>query len=187
MTKPLMTADYARQYWLRTSMVYGTLLYTINEIVAGHGLEENEDPTRIERPDGTSIQPLKHTAEPIHAIRDPGKFILGKLAFGPRALNTMLLETQWPGGPPLKDKTIAGKAAVIGESMLPFQAGAAINAPEGDGVKRAVGSTLGILEYGQPQNPATVAKRREDKRFERRRAEEKRRRKELDRELGRSK
>ena len=50
-----------------------TLLNVFNMMTANRPIWENKDPTRIEFPDGTSMQAMKHAMEPYHWISDPDK------------------------------------------------------------------------------------------------------------------
>lgn len=186
LVKPLTSADYARQYQLRTAMTYLTLINVINYAASGHFLWDNEDKTRIEYPDGTSLQPMKHAAEPAHWIADPVGTFANKMGFLPKAAWIALSGDAYAGthAPKLKDQSILGKSAAIAQQAAPFQVQAATSAPEGQGAKRAVLGTLGFSTYGQATTPDRAATRRENKRHERRNAEEKRKRREMELELG---
>lgn len=153
--KPLTSADHARVYQLRTALTYLTVVDTINKAVSGHHIwdPEQKDPTRIEFPDGTSIQPFKHAAEPVHWVKDPGKQLANKLAFGPKTAATWLFNLEYAGpfAPKMKDPSVGHKAVKTLESVLPFQVQTAIEAPPGKAAERAALGTLGFPEYGVPK------------------------------------
>jgi DNA polymerase III delta prime subunit len=146
--KPKLEADFARQYQLRNAMIYATVLNGINNITSGHDIWENKDPTRIEFRDGTSMQLAKHSMEAIHWSMDPLKTVTNKIGFIPRAAIIATTGTV-PGLGPLKDKSLAGKAAAIAKTAVPFQVQSAMTAPTGEEAKRAILGTLGLPVYGK--------------------------------------
>jgi hypothetical protein len=146
--KPKLEADFARQYQLRNAMIYATVLNGINNITSGHDIWENKDPTRIEFRDGTSMQLAKHSMEAIHWSMDPLKTVTNKIGFIPRAAIIATTGTV-PGLGPLKDKSLAGKAAAIAKTAIPFQVQSAMTAPTGEEAKRAILGTLGLPVYGK--------------------------------------
>jgi hypothetical protein len=145
---PKVEADFARQYQLRNAMIYATVLNGINNWTSGHDIWENKDPTRIEFRDGTSMQLAKHSMEAIHWVKDPLKTLTNKLGFIPRAA-IIATTGAIPGLGPMKDKSALAKAKAIGQTAVPFQAQAAISAPQGEGAKRALLGTLGLPLYGK--------------------------------------
>ena len=151
MVNPTTKADYARLYQFKTALLYFTLLNAINMVTANRPIWENKDPTRIEFPDGTSMQAMKHAMEPYHWLSDPVSTLSNKLGFLPKAAITGLtgLEYASPYAPKLVDPSLANRAGVIAKSALPFQISAAVNAPEGEGVSRAVSGTMGFPIYGK--------------------------------------
>lgn len=151
MVNPTTKADYARLYQFKTALLYFTLLNAINMVTANRPIWENKDPTRIEFPDGTSMQAMKHAMEPYHWLSDPVSTLTNKLGFLPKAAITGLtgLEYASPYAPKLVDPSLANRAGVIAKSALPFQISAAVNAPEGEGVSRAVSGTMGFPIYGK--------------------------------------
>lgn len=159
LANPTKAADFARLYQLRTALTYLTLIDGINYAVSGHHLWDNRDPTRIEFPDGTSIQPMKHAAEPYHWVSDPSKQLANKLGFLPKAAAIGLggVEYLSPNAPKMRDTSAGARAKRIAEQALPFQASSAISAPPGKGLERAVMGTLGFPSYGTPKSPAQQA------------------------------
>jgi hypothetical protein len=150
MINPTTKADYARLYQFKTAMLYLTLLNVINNMTAGRNVWDNKDPTRIEWPDGTSMQAMKHAMEPYHWIAAPDKTLANKLGFIPKAAITTIAGTEYasPNAPKLVDMSLTGRLKAVGQSALPFQIQAAAGAPEGEGVKRALLGTAGFPVYG---------------------------------------
>jgi hypothetical protein len=151
MATPSTKADYARLYQFKTALTYLTLINGINLAVSGRNVWENKDPTRIEYPDGTSMQAMKHAMEPYHWISDPDKTLTNKLGFVPKAVAVGVtgLEYASPYAPKLLDPSAVNRAKAIASMALPFQVSAAISAPKGEGVNRALLGTIGLPVYGQ--------------------------------------
>jgi len=151
MATPSTKADYARLYQFKTALTYLTLINGINLAVSGRNVWENKDPTRIEYPDGTSMQAMKHAMEPYHWIADPDKTLTNKLGFVPKAVAVGItgLEYASPYAPKMLDPSAVNRAKAIASMVLPFQASAAISAPKGEGVNRALLGTVGLPVYGQ--------------------------------------
>jgi hypothetical protein len=150
MMSPATEADYARLYQFKTALTVLTLINGINLITAGRPIWENKDPTRIEYPDGTSMQAMKHAMEPYHWIADPWQTLSNKLGFVPKAAIIGIAGTEYasPNAPKLIDRSAVGRGTAIVKGMLPFQVSAAIEAPEGEGAKRALLGTMGLPLYG---------------------------------------
>ena len=150
MITPTTKADYARLYQFKTALTYFTLLNAINMMTANRPIWENKDPTRIEWPDGTSMQAMKHAMEPYHWIMDPDKTFANKLGFIPKAIIVGVggVEYASPGAQKLIDQSAAGRLEAVGAMVAPFQFQAAGSAPEGEGFERAALGTLGFPIYG---------------------------------------
>ena len=163
---PTTEADYARLYQFKTALTVLTLINGINLITAGRPIWENKDPTRIEYPDGTSMQAMKHAMEPYHWIADPAKTLSNKLGFIPKAAIISIAGTEYasPNAPKLVDRSAYGRGKAVVKGMLPFQVSAAIDAPEGEGAKRALLGTVGLPVYGatDDQNKLRRAEREID-------------------------
>jgi len=169
MMTPTTKADYARLYQFKTALTYFTLINGINLMTANRPSWENKDPTRIEWPDGTSMQAMKHAMEPYHWIADPDKTLASKLGFVPKALWVGLAGTEYASpqaqklipedytGNPKIDEAL-GRAKVIAQSATPFQIQAADTAPPGEGLKRAALGTLGFPVYGKTPEQRKVDK-----------------------------
>ena len=178
MMSPTTKADYARLYQFKTALTYLTLINGINMITADRPVWENKDPTRVEYPDGTSMQAMKHAMEPYHWLMDPLKTFSNKLGFIPKTAIIIGggLEYASPTAPKLIPSDITGnenvdaaiaRAQAVGSQALPFQVQAATSAPEGEGAKRALLGTLGFPVYGgTPEQRKAARKEREDKRKE---------------------
>jgi hypothetical protein len=147
---PTTKADYARLYQFKTAVTYLTLINTINMMISGRPVWENKDPTRIEFPDGTSMQAMKHAMEPVHWIMDPDKTLSNKLGFIPKALIVGIAGTEYasPNAPKLVDRSATNRLATAAQGALPFQVSAAKDAPKGEGAKRALLGTMGFPVYG---------------------------------------
>jgi hypothetical protein len=150
MMTPTTKADYARLYQFKTALTYFTLINTINLLTANRPVWENKDPTRIEWPDGTSMQAMKHAMEPYHWMMDPDKTLSNKLGFIPKATVVGIggIEYASPSAQKLVDPSALGRLKAVASMFLPFQASAAISAPPGESVKRAVLGTMGLPVYG---------------------------------------
>ena len=151
MFDPMTKEDYARMYQFKTALTWFTVLNGLNMVTANRPIWDNKDPTRIEFPDGTSVQGMKHAMEPAHWIMDPFKTLSNKLGFLPKAAWVGLAGTEYAG--PHADKLadqsfITGKLPVILSAGAPFQAQAAMSAPEGEGMKRAIAGSMGLPIYG---------------------------------------
>jgi len=163
MVTPTTKADYARLYQFKTAIVYFTLINAINNMTADRDIWDNKDPTRIEWPDGTSMQAMKHAMEPYHWIADPMKTLSNKLGFIPKALVIGFggVEYASPTAPKLVDLSLTGRLEAVTKSALPFQAQAGMDAPEGEGAQRALLGTMGFPVYGKTpeQNKQARAER----------------------------
>ncbi len=141
--KPMNEADLARRYTINTGLMWLTLLNGINLATSGQFIWENDDPTRIQHSDGTTQQLSKHSMEGAHWLMDPGKTLRNKLGFFPKALLEIMDDE---GGDALE------RAKSVGKLALPFSAGSAMQAPTGEGWKRALYSMVGVPLYGTPNN-----------------------------------
>lgn len=148
--KPAKQADYARRYQMRTAFIYLTAINAMQQALTGRNLWDYDDPTRLHMDDGTSMQLMKHAAEPYHWMSDPDKTFSNKLGFLPRAAMTGLggLEYASPTAPKMLDTSGSARVMKVLEGMVPFQVQAAMQAPEGEGLERALLGTLGVPQYG---------------------------------------
>jgi hypothetical protein len=163
MMAPTTKADYARLYQFKTALLYFTLINAINNITADRDLWDNKDPTRIEWPDGTSMQAMKHAMEPYHWIADPDKTLSNKMGFIPKALIIGFGGVEYASAtaPKLVDLSGPGRLKAAVGTALPFQLQAGAAAPEGEGVQRALLGTMGFPVYGKTpeQNKQARAER----------------------------
>ena len=164
MMAPTTRADYARMYQFKTTLTYLTILNAVNMMVANRSIWDNKDPTRIEWPDGTSMQAMKHAMEPYHWISDPDKTLANKLGFIPKAIivGGGGVEYASPSADKLTDRSLTGRALAVGKMALPFQAQASIDAPKGEGVKRGVLGTMGFPIYGTDAEQRSIKKATKD-------------------------
>lgn len=175
MMSPTTKADYARLYQFKTALTYLTLINGINMITADRPIWENKDPTRVEYPDGTSMQAMKHAMEPYHWIMDPDKTLANKLGFIPKAAIIGIAGTEYasPQAPKIVPPDVTGISSVdsaigrgqaVASMATPFQIQAAATAPEGEGAKRALLGTLGFPVYGgTPEQKKAARAEREKK------------------------
>jgi hypothetical protein len=165
MITPTTKADYARLYQFKTALTYLTLVNAINMMTANRPIWENKDPTRIEWPDGTSMQAMKHAMEPYHWIMDPDKTLSNKLGFIPKAAIVGIAGTEYasPMAQKLVDPSAVGRLKAVAAMGLPFQISAAATAPEGEGAKRAVLGTLGFPVYGGTKDQKKEARAEREK------------------------
>jgi hypothetical protein len=119
-------------------------------MTANRPIWDNKDPTRIEFPDGTSLQAMKHAMEPYHWIADPDKTLSNKLGFIPKAAIVGIAGTEYasPVAPKMVDPSGPERLKAIAGMAAPFQLQAGTGAPEGEGAKRAILGTLGFPMYG---------------------------------------
>lgn len=165
MMTPTTKADYARLYQFKTALTYFTLVNGINMMTANRPVWENKDPTRIEWPDGTSMQAMKHAMEPYHWIMDPDKTFANKLGFIPKAMivGGAGVEYASPTAQKLVDPSFKGRAIAVAKMGLPFQVSAATTAPEGEGAKRAILGTMGFPIYGATKEQKKAARSEREK------------------------
>ncbi len=156
---PKTQGDFARKYVLHTAIAYLTILNAINMMMSHHPIWQNEDPTRIDLGDGTTMQPAKHSMEAAEWLRDPEKTLGNKLGFIPKAASVSFTGVQYPSpkAPKIRDNTFLGRAKAVGKLAIPFQFSAAIEAPEGKKLERAVMSTLGMPTYGMTREERAQA------------------------------
>ena len=174
---PRTQGDFARRYVLNTAIAYLTIQNGINMAMSGHPIWENEDPTRVDAGDGTTIQVAKHSMETAEWVRDPMKTLGNKLGFWPKAvyievsghaypsINAPKVKPMWKGYGGME----AAKAKAITLLGSPFAISSAVQAPEGEKLKRGVMSSLGIPKYGMTheQRAEAIAKGRAEKKAER--------------------
>ena len=162
---PTTKADYARLYQFKTALTYLTLVNAINMMTANRPIWDNKDPTRIEWPDGTSMQAMKHAMEPYHWMSDPDKTLANKLGFIPKAAIVGIggLEYASPQAQKLVDPSAAGRLTAVAKMALPFQVAAAGTAPPGEGAKRALLGTLGFPVYGATAEQRKAARSEREK------------------------
>jgi len=165
MMTPTTKADYARLYQFKTALTYLTLINAINMMTANRPVWDNKDPTRIEWPDGTSMQAMKHAMEPYHWIMDPDKTLSNKLGFIPKAAIVGMAGVEYasPQAQKLVDPSATGRLTAVAKMAVPFQVAAAGSAPPGEGVKRAVLGTLGFPVYGATPEQRKAARAEREK------------------------
>jgi hypothetical protein len=165
MMNPTTKADYARLYQFKTALTYLTLINAINMMTANRPVWDNKDPTRIEWPDGTSMQAMKHAMEPYHWIADPDKTLANKLGFIPKAAIIGIAGTEYasPQAQKLVDPSATGRLKAVAGTVVPFQVAASRDAPPGEGVKRAALGTAGFPVYGATKEQKKAARAEREK------------------------
>ena len=160
---PKTQGDLARRYVFNTALIYLTYMNGVNLALVGRNIWENEDPTRADLGDGTTMQLAKHNMEAAHWALDPAKTLKNKLGFVPKTIETLLDDRM----------EATDKAKQIGSSLLPFQVSAAVRAPKGQKLRRSFWSFIGMPIYGQQREEfldrevaIELAKERAIKRFE---------------------
>lgn len=154
-------AQLAKMYVLRTAVLYGTAITAFNYILSGHFPWENKDPTRIELPDKTSLQVVKHSMEFVEWVREPFKTFSNKMGFIPRTFEALRTGQQYPKGPP-----IGSKVGYVAQQVAPFTARSfqGYSEPERSAAKALLGM-FGISVYGMTTEEKQAA--REQRRKER--------------------
>jgi hypothetical protein len=165
MMVPTTKADYARLYQFKTALTYLTLINAINMMTANRPIWDNKDPTRIEWPDGTSMQAMKHAMEPYHWIADPDKTLANKLGFIPKAVIIGIAGTEYasPQAQKLVDPSATGRLKAVAGTVVPFQVAASRDAPPGEGLKRAALGTAGFPVYGATKEQKKAARAEREK------------------------
>lgn len=153
--EPQNATDLYRKYAFRSTVLWLTALNGLNMMTAGQPIWDNDDPTRIQLADGTTLQAGKHTFEAVHAATDPIKFIYNKLGFVPKAglldpIQAYAAGAVGVGRGGLRVETVGDYLKHEGKAMLPFTVNAMTQEglPIGSRVGRALGSAVGFPTYG---------------------------------------
>jgi hypothetical protein len=179
MYNPVTQGDFARRYVLNTAIGYLTIQNGINIALSGHPIWENKDPTRVDNGDGTTTQVAKHSMETAEWVRDPMKTLGNKLGFFPKAVYVELSGRAYPSPDAPKLKPVyhgyggmeLAKAKAIALTASPFQISSGMQAPEGEGLKRGIMSSLGLPTYGmtKEERKAAISKGKADAKIEKER------------------
>ena len=147
----------ARQYALRTAILYGSVLVPMNYALSGHFPwdEEQKDPTRLDLGDGTNLQVVKHSMEYAEWVRDPWKTFSNKMGFLPRSFESLRYGKQYPKGPDIEGSRLGYAVSQV----APFTA----RAFQGDtnpetSAARALLGMFGISVYGMTEEEKEYAK-----------------------------
>jgi len=155
--KPTNAVDMYRRYALRSAALWFTVINGIQYALTGKPVWENDDPTRIQFDDGTSMQPGKHSAEAVHAAMDPVKFAMNKLGFVP-SLGADLASARWGAGP----LAISGDSPTwhTVKKMAPFTASPMLqeHLEPGQRVGRSISGALGMPVYGMTPRQKMLAR-----------------------------
>jgi len=154
--KPKTQGDLARRYQARLAVTYLTAMNLANWATSGRNIWENQDPTRLEFKDGTSVQLAKHAMEPWHMFEDSDKAIANKLGFFPKAFTIGLTGTEYasPYAPKLKDNTVTGRLKAALSGALPFQVQGAMGGKTlTEGLIKGAAGMVGFPVYGKGGKP----------------------------------
>jgi len=136
---PITSGDLSRRYVATTALYWATILNGINLATSGHYMWENEDPTRIDLGDGSTMQAAKHSMEGPHWALHPLKTGFNKLGYFPKTIAE--LGSNYVQGPVDVLKTVT-------KPFVPFQVTAAFDAPSGEKIKYGAASFFGTPIYG---------------------------------------
>lgn len=156
--KPNNAVDLYRRYALRSAAIWVTILNGTQYALTGTPVWENKDPTRLQFPDGTSLQAAKHSMEVPHAVADPVGFALNKLGYFPSlAADT----TQYYAGGGHMKQSQDSPAVYAAKKAAPFTASPLLdhNLSAGERVGRSVSGALGMPLYGYNQEQRLAARR----------------------------
>lgn len=156
--KPNNAIDLYRRYALRSAAIWVTILNGMQYALTGTPVWDNKDPTRLQFPDGTSLQAAKHSMEVPHAVADPVGFALNKLGYFP----SLAADTAkyYAGGGHMKQSQDS-PAVYAAKKAAPFTASPLLdhNLSAGERVGRSVSGALGMPLYGYNQEQRLAARR----------------------------
>jgi hypothetical protein len=149
---PKSRQDLARRYMLGVAVTYFTVMNGVNMALSGHPIWQNKEgkKTKIDRGDGTYIQLAKHSMEVPELLSDPASFG-NKLGFTPKTVSELAMGRRNPfeAKSTIKDDSALNRIKAVMESFEPMPISSAMQAPTGEGVKRAAFSMLGAPILGQ--------------------------------------
>lgn len=156
--KPNNAVDLYRRYALRSAAIWLTLMNLTQYALTRNLMWDNKDPTRLQFPDGTSLQAAKHSMEVPHAVMDPAGFALNKLGYFP----SLAADTAqyYAGGGHMKQSQDS-PAVYAAKKAAPFTASPLLdhNLSAGERVGRSVSGALGMPLYGYNQEQRLAARR----------------------------
>lgn len=137
-----------QRYAMRSALLWLTVLNGLNMMTAGKPIWDNQDPTRIELKDGTTMQAGKHTFEFVHAMTDPVKFAYNKLGIAPRTMVDTFAEMK--GAEPFPGQADKSLPRRLAESALPFSVQPFLDPSmtSNEALTRAVAGFAGVPIYG---------------------------------------
>ncbi|MCI4435417.1 MAG: hypothetical protein JHC33_01220, partial [Ignisphaera sp.] len=138
----------AAKYVMRTAIIYGSILNAANYALVGRPIWDNKDSTRLDLPDGRSMQVIKHSSEATELLQNPSKYVSNKLSFFPQAGLIALSGKEYINGPKVDSKL----AAILGK-VAPFGAQAMLGTNSSpimeERIQRAIAGEFGFGLYGQ--------------------------------------
>lgn len=164
---PKTSGDLARQYILRSSVMYFTMFNAINMAMTGHPIWKNDDPFYLDLSNGEKTPANKHFMEVPRLVWDaaheggvPGRWLTGKLGVIPSELADQAWNKQYlstgPESPPMYkpspdegglDKfagNLGARVAHVAGRFAPFS----LSELTGHGLRGAILQTMGIPIYG---------------------------------------
>ena len=170
---PKTRQDLARRYVINVAITYLTIMNGVNYALSGHPISQNKEgkKTKIDRGDGTYIQLAKHSMEVPELITEPSS-VGNKLGFVPKSFSELAIGRRNPftAKSTIKDDSAVNRVLAVLESFEPMPVSSAMQAPTGEGAKRAAFSMLGAPVLGQTNAAHTshaVQRERLKKRLER--------------------
>lgn len=157
-----LTKALHQGYVARTALLYLTLMNGVNYLYSGHYIWQNDDPTKIDRGDGTTQQLAKHAMEGPEMILHPRQTIMNKLGF----LIKLPIEI-WTGREYLSDSGRARpiesnvKHALKTFSPIAITSATSSNIPPEEAVKRAIIGAAGFPIYRMSKDERAAAKEAE--------------------------
>lgn len=144
---PKTAADLYRQYTLRNAIMYFTLYDGLNMALSGHHIWQNGqsggNPFYLDMGNGEHMQINKHAFEVPEAVRNPSKYVLGKMGVLPSEALDQLEHREFitpEGGPPMKESRVVHAL----KRTLPFSAVNMDNNP-----KKLMYNMMGLPIYGK--------------------------------------
>jgi len=156
--KPNNAIDLYRRYALRSAAIWVTILAGTQYLLTRTPIWDNKDPTRLQFPDGTSLQAAKHSMEVPHAVADPVGFALNKLGYFP-SLGADIAQ-YYAGGGHMKQSQDS-PVVYAAKKAAPFMASPLLdhNLSAGERVGRSVSGVMGMPLYGYNQEQRLAARR----------------------------
>lgn len=171
--KPTELADLHRQYFVRSAVIYSTLIDAANVQMSGHhfwqngqrqdGTQDLNQATRLDLGDGRFMQVSKHFMEPFHWLLSPRQQLLNKLSYVVKEPAAQIADTEYLSvqGAPRMGNTDKGEdiplRARVEHAARGFNPIAIQQSLEGSASKTLAG-VLGSPIYGKSFDERELAK-----------------------------